>query len=84
VLHSRAAERTPTQTITFRDRSTADAARFLTERDIALGSSDFYAYEAAIRLGLPDSAGLRMGVAPYTTEEEVDRLLAGLRDFLES
>ncbi|HEY8317645.1 MAG TPA: cysteine desulfurase-like protein [Amnibacterium sp.] len=84
VLHSRAADRTPTQTITFRDRSTADAARFLTERDIALGSSDFYAYEAAIRLGLPDSAGLRMGVAPYTTEDEVDRLLTGLRAFLES
>ena len=84
VLHSRATDRTPTQTITFRDRSTADAARFLTERDIALGSSDFYAYEAAIRLGLPDQAGLRMGVAPYTTEEEVDRLLAGLHAFLES
>jgi cysteine desulfurase family protein (TIGR01976 family) len=84
VLHSRAADRTPTQTITFRDRSTADAAAFLTERGLALGSSDFYAYEAAIRLGLPDQAGLRMGIAPYTTEHEVDRLLAGIRDFLES
>jgi cysteine desulfurase family protein (TIGR01976 family) len=84
VLHSRAADRTPTQTITFRDRSTADAARFLTARDLALGSSDFYAYEAAIRLGLPEHAGLRMGIAPYTTEAEVDRLLAGIRDFLRS
>jgi cysteine desulfurase family protein (TIGR01976 family) len=84
VLHSRAADRTPTQTITFRERSTADAAAFLTERDIALGSSDFYAYEAAIRLGLPEHAGLRMGIAPYTTEHEVDRLLAGIRDFLAS
>ncbi|WP_367276735.1 cysteine desulfurase-like protein [Amnibacterium sp.] len=84
VLHSRAADRTPTQTITFRERSTADAAAFLTERDIALGSSDFYAYEAAIRLGLPEHAGLRMGIAPYTTEDEVDRLLAGIREFLAS
>ncbi|HEV7624501.1 MAG TPA: cysteine desulfurase-like protein [Amnibacterium sp.] len=82
VLHSRAADRTPTQTITVPGRSTADAAAFLTERDIAVGSSDFYAYEAAIRLGLPDRAGLRMGIAPYTTEAEVDRLLAGIRDFL--
>ncbi len=32
----------------------------------------------------PTHAGLRMGVAPYTTEDEVDRLLAGLHDFLES
>ena len=84
VLHARAADRTPTQTITFRDRSTAAAAAFLTERGVAVGSSDFYAYEAAIRLGLPDHAGLRMGIAPYTTEAEVDRLLAGIRDFLES
>ncbi len=84
VLHARAAERTPTQTITFRDRSTADAAAFLTDRGVAVGSSDFYAYEAAIRLGLPDHAGLRMGIAPYTTEAEVDRLLAGIRDFLTS
>ena len=84
VLHARAADRTPTQTITFRDRSTADAAAFLTERGIAVGSSDFYAYEAAIRLGLPEHAGLRMGIAPYTTEAEVDRLLAGIRDFLAS
>jgi cysteine desulfurase family protein (TIGR01976 family) len=82
VLHSRAADRTPTQTITFRGRSTADAAAFLTERGIALGSSDFYAYEAAIRLGLPAHAGLRMGIAPYTTDDEVDRLLAGIREFL--
>lgn len=84
VLHSRAADRTPTQTITFRDRSTADAAAFLTERGIALGSSDFYAYEAAIRLCLPDHAGLRMGIAPYTTVDEVERLLTGIRDFLAS
>ena len=84
VLHARAAERTPTQTITFRDRSTADAAAFLTERGVAVGSSDFYAYEAAIRLDLPEHAGLRMGIAPYTTEAEVDRLLAGIRDFLAS
>src|SRR5579875_1673597 len=75
VLHSRAADRTPTQTITFRGRRAEDAAAFLTERGIALGASDFYAYEAARRLGLPDGAGLRMGIAPYTTEAEVDRLL---------
>ncbi|MGN6743529.1 MAG: cysteine desulfurase-like protein [Amnibacterium sp.] len=82
VPHSRAADRTPTQTITFRSRRTADAARFLTARGIAVGSSDFYALEAAKRLGLPEGAGLRMGIAPYTTEGEVDRLLAGLADFL--
>lgn len=84
VLHSRAADRTPTQTITFRTRSTADAADALTRSGIALGSSDFYAYEAARRLGLPDGAGLRMGIAPYTTADEVDRLLGALRDFLAS
>jgi cysteine desulfurase family protein (TIGR01976 family) len=84
VLHSNAADRTPTQTITFRDRSAEDAASFLTDRDFALGASDFYAFEAGRRLGLPDGAGLRMGIAPYTTASEVDRLLGALAEFLAS
>jgi cysteine desulfurase family protein (TIGR01976 family) len=81
-VHSRAAHRTPTVLVTFRDASTADAAAFLAERDVVAGSSDFYAYEAALRLGLPQRAGLRMGIAPYTDEADVDRLVEGLRAFL--
>jgi selenocysteine lyase/cysteine desulfurase len=41
-------------------------------------SSNFYALEASRRLGLGDEGGLRMGLAPYSSDEDVDRLLSGL------
>jgi selenocysteine lyase/cysteine desulfurase len=38
----------------------------------------FYALEASRWLGLGDEGGLRIGVAPYTDDADVDRLLSGL------
>ena len=32
--------------------------------------------------GLGDTGGLRVGLAPYSDRDDVDRLLAGLREFL--
>ena len=80
-LWSRAAMRTPTLLLTFTGRSVQDCYRFLAERGVNAPAGSFYAYEPARRLGLPNG-GLRIGLAPYTDEEDVDRLLAGLSDFL--
>ena len=33
------------------------------------------------RLDLPDTAALRIGLAPYTDDTDVDRLLTGLAEF---
>ena len=44
-------------------------------------SGTFYAHEPSTRLGLAPEGGTRVGLAPYTTEEDVDRLLEGL-DFV--
>jgi cysteine desulfurase family protein (TIGR01976 family) len=82
-LHSRARQRTPTLLITFADRSAADAYRFLAELDVNAPAGTFYAYEPARRLGLGDG-GLRIGLAPYTDDSDVDRLLDGLTKFVES
>ncbi len=82
-LHSRAAERTPTLLLTLDDRSTREAYRYLADRGIAAPSGSFYALEASRRLGLGDGGGLRIGLAPYNTTEDVDRLLRGLADFLD-
>ncbi|MFI5567038.1 cysteine desulfurase-like protein [Streptomyces sp. NPDC051740] len=82
-VHSRAARRTPTLLITFDGRSTTDAYRFLAERGVHAPSGSFYALEASHRLGLGDTGGLRVGLAPYTSGEDVDRLLTGLSGFLE-
>lgn len=80
-LHSRAAVRTPTLLLTFADRSVQDCYRFLAERGVNAPAGSFYAYEPARRLGLP-GGGLRIGLAPYIDDSDVDRLLTGLTDFL--
>ena len=80
-LHSRAPHRTPTLLLTFADRSVADAYRFLAELDINAPADSFYAYEPARRLGLLDEGGLRIGLAPYNDDSDIDRLLDGLTKF---
>lgn len=80
-LHSRAANRTPTLLVTFDGRDANDAYRFLAERGVNAPAGSFYAYEAARRLGL-DDGGLRIGLAPYNDDSDVDRLLAGLAEFV--
>jgi cysteine desulfurase family protein (TIGR01976 family) len=81
-LRSRATHRTPTMLLTFDDRDAADAYRFLAERGVNAPAGSFYAIEASRWLGLGDTGGLRAGLAPYSDRDDVDRLLAGLRDWL--
>ena len=83
VGHSRAAHRTPTLLLSFPGRDPQDAYRFLAGRGVNAPASAFYAREASRRLGLGDAGALRVGLAPYTDDEDVDRLLAGLAAFLE-
>ena len=82
VLHSRAADRTPTLLLTFPGRRSADVAQGLLERDVLARAGSFYAYEPFRALGLDDDAGVRVGLAAYTEADEVDRLLTGLSDLL--
>jgi selenocysteine lyase/cysteine desulfurase len=81
-LWSRAAQRTPTLLLTFDGHDAADAYRFLADRGVNAPAGSFYALEASRWLGLGDGGGLRVGLAPYTDREDVDRLIAGLREFL--
>ncbi|MFD6423216.1 cysteine desulfurase-like protein [Streptomyces sp. NPDC060198] len=81
-LHSRAALRTPTLLLTFPGRSAADASRHLAARGVDAPAGSFYALEASRHLGLGDGGGLRIGLAPYSSEEDVDLLLAALADYL--
>jgi cysteine desulfurase family protein (TIGR01976 family) len=79
---SRAAHRTPTLLLTFDGHAAGDAYRFLAERGVNAPAGSFYAIEASRWLGLGDAGGLRVGLAPYTDRDDVDRLLAGLREFV--
>jgi cysteine desulfurase family protein (TIGR01976 family) len=82
VVHSRAADRTPTLLLTLPGRKTADASRFLAARKVHAPAGSFYAAEPFRRLGLADSGGLRLGLAPYSDRSDVARVLEGLAAFL--
>jgi cysteine desulfurase family protein (TIGR01976 family) len=80
-IHSRAARRTPTLLATFDDHDPREVAVFLASAGVNAPAGSFYAYEAARRLGLGATGGLRIGLAPYNDDSDVDRLLAALHDY---
>ncbi|MEU3275979.1 cysteine desulfurase-like protein [Streptomyces antibioticus] len=80
-VHTRAADRTPTVLMTLDGRDARDAQAHLAAQGVVAPAGSFYAHEAFAALKLPDPA-LRVGLAPYTTATEVDRLLDGLAGFL--
>lgn len=74
-----AAEKVPTVSVTIAGVTPLDAARALGRRGIFAWEGHFYAQALIERLGLAETGGvLRLGIAHYTTEEEVDRLLEAL------
>jgi len=77
-VYSRAAHRTPTLLASFEGHDSTAVRKHLAEADINAPAGCFYAVEASRRLGLGDGGALRLGVAPYTDDEDVDRLLAAL------
>ncbi|MEV2246438.1 cysteine desulfurase-like protein [Streptomyces sp. NPDC049970] len=77
-VYSRAARRTPTTLFTVARRTPADVSRELAERDVDAPAGSFYAWEASHRLGLGEAGGVRVGLAPYTCDDDVDRLLNAL------
>jgi cysteine desulfurase family protein (TIGR01976 family) len=76
---SRARHRTPTLLLTWAGRPAAEVSRALAGRGVNAPAGSFYAIEASRALGLGDAGGLRVGLAPYTDDDDVDRLLEGLR-----
>jgi len=83
-LHSRAQHRTPTLLMTFDHHTGNEAYEFLGSRGVNAPAGSFYAYEPARRLGLGSAGGLRVGLAPYNDDADVDRLLEALTDLVSS
>ena len=71
--------RTPTVSFTLRGLASEDVARALAERAVFVSNGDFYATTAVARLGHAVDGVVRAGCACYTTADEVDRLLDGVR-----
>jgi len=77
-LHGRPAHGTPTALFSVRGRSPDDVFERLAERGVNAPSGSFYAIEAARWMGLGDEGAVRAGLAPYTNDDDVDRLLDGV------
>jgi cysteine desulfurase family protein (TIGR01976 family) len=76
------ARRTPTLLFEVAGTDPTDLARWLAQADVNAPAGSFYALEASRHLGLGDRGGVRAGLAPYTDQDDVDRLVAGVEAFV--
>jgi cysteine desulfurase family protein (TIGR01976 family) len=74
--------RTPTVSFAVRGVPSEDVARALAERAVFVSNGDFYAPTAVARLGRADDGVVRAGCACYTTADEIDRLVDGVRELV--
>lgn len=74
------ASRTPTLGFSMRGASPVDLARRLGTQGLFLSHGNFYALTVIEQLGLYPEGLLRAGLACYSTEEDVNRLIAFCRD----
>lgn len=81
--YSNAAQRTPTLLFTA-DGLEPQAIRLaLAERGVNAPAGHFYAWECSHHLGLGAAGGVRVGLAPYSDDSDVDRLLEALAAILD-
>jgi cysteine desulfurase family protein (TIGR01976 family) len=79
----RMAERVPTVSFVARGHAPAEVAKHLADHNIFVWSGHNYAVEVIRRLGLEASGGVvRIGIAHYNTEAEIDRALEALGGLL--
>jgi cysteine desulfurase family protein (TIGR01976 family) len=74
------AARTSTIAFTVNGKASSEVARRLADRGVYLSHGNFYAATVVERYGLGHEGLVRAGCACYTTPDEVDRLIAGVRE----
>jgi cysteine desulfurase family protein (TIGR01976 family) len=78
-LYGHAAHRTPTLLFSIGSKSSEEVSARLAELGVNAPAGSFYALEASRWLGLGDVGAVRVGVAPYTDDSDVTRLLDGVQ-----
>ena len=79
--YSNAAHRTPTELFSLNGQDSQAVSTHLETRGVYAPAGSFYAIEAAEHLGLGEAGAIRAGLAPYTTHDDVDRLLQAVGEF---
>ncbi len=72
--------RTPTVSFVVKDILSVEVTRALVERGVFTSHGDFYAMTVVERLGKADEGLVRAGCACYTSAEEVERLIEGVKE----
>jgi len=72
--------RTPTELFSVDGVPSSDVYARLAERGVNAPAGSFYAIEASEWIGLGAAGAVRAGLAPYTSVDDVERLLAGVAD----
>ena len=78
-LYCHAPHRTPTELFSIDGVDSEQIYVTLSALGVNAPASSFYAIEAADWIGLGEPGAVRVGLAPYTSHDDVDRLIAGLR-----
>ena len=71
--------RTPTVSFSVEGKTSSEVAKALANEAVFASNGNFYALTVLERLGLSKTGLMRAGCACYTTEDEVQRLVAGVR-----
>ena len=79
-LFNHAPLRTPTELFAIDGIESAEVYRELASRGINAPAGSFYALEAAEWLGLGKAGAVRVGLAPYSNVDDVDRLITALNE----
>ena len=78
-VHASPRHRTPTVLFSLRGCTGREVHEGLADRGVNAPAGHFYAIEASRHAGLGDDGAVRAGLAPYTSTDDVDRLLDGVR-----
>jgi cysteine desulfurase family protein (TIGR01976 family) len=79
----RFSERCSTVSVRLANHTPTETAKFLGDRGIFTWDGNYYALNLTERLGVEQTGGLlRIGLVHYNTADEVERLLAALREFV--
>jgi cysteine desulfurase family protein (TIGR01976 family) len=76
------ANRTSLVSFTVDKQASANVSAYLAERGVFVSHGDFYASTVVEKLGVSEQGLVRIGLSVYSTSEEIDRLLDGVREFV--
>ena len=77
--------RTPTVSFTMEGYTPEEVSKIFGSKGINSWNGDFYAVEVISALGLAESGGLiRLGMAPYCTESDIDRVLSTVFELVQA